>query len=168
MAVTQKRGGIEIDGLAETINALGKLDKQYKKEAVQVFREVATDVQRRSQARIGRVGRYPTRKGIIGRSATSTGAGVKLRASKYPWAYGAEYGEVVAAVYGKPYPQHAFKRRTFGAFKPPSSSDMRTNTGGYMIQPTIRARFPKIEKKASDDMTKLIDKAMRKAGVPRG
>jgi len=76
MAVTQKRGGIEVDGLAETINALGKLDKQYKKEAVGIFREVATDVQKRSQAKIGRVGRYPTRQGIIGRSATSTGAGV--------------------------------------------------------------------------------------------
>jgi len=165
MAVTQKRGGIEIDGLAETINALGKLDKQYKKEAVQVFREVATDVQRRSQARIGRVGRYPTRKGIIGRSATSTGAGVKLRASKYPWAYGAEYGEVVAAVYGHDMGQSRFQRRTFGQFRPPTSSDMFKNTGGYLIQPTLRARLPWILKKASNDMTLLIERQLRKSGV---
>jgi len=167
MAVTQKRGGIEVDGLAETINALGKLDKQYKKEAVGIFREVATDVQKRSQAKIGRVGRYPTNRGMIGRSATSTGAGVKLRASKYPWAYGAEYGEVVASVYGHDVGQSRFKRRTFGQFKPPTSSDMWRNTGGYMIQPTIRARLPWILKKSSGDMTKLIDRQLRKSGVKR-
>jgi len=168
MAVTQKRGGLEVDGLAEAINALGKLDKQYKKEAVNVFRDSAKDIQARSQALIGRVGRYPTRRGMIGRSATSTGAGVKLRASAYPWAYGAEYGEVVADVFGHDVRQSRFKRRTFGKFKPPTSSDMFLNRGGYMIQPTLRARLPKVLEKASTDMTKLIDDQMRRSGVPRG
>ena len=165
---TTKRGGVEVDGLAESIKALNKLDGEYKKEAVAVFREAAIDVQKRAQARIGAVGRYPGRKGMIGRSATSTGAGVKLRASKYPWAYGAEFGEVVADVYGNPVGQRRFKRRTFGQFKPPTTSDMFTNTGGYMIQPVLRARLPHIEKQVSEDLTKLIDKAMRQAGVPRG
>ena len=168
MAATQKRGGVEVDGLAESIRALNKLNGEYKKEAVGVFREAATDVQKRSQKAIGKVGRYPTRKGIIGRSATSTGAGVKLRASKYPWAYGAEFGEVVADVYGNPVGQRRLKRRTFGEFKPPTSSDMFANTGGYMIQPVLRARLPHIEKQVSEDLTALIDKAMRQAGVPRG
>jgi len=172
MAVTQKRGGIEIDGLSEAINALGKLDKEYKKEAVGIFREVAKDVQIRAQNRIGRVGRYPTRKGMIGRSATSTGAGVKLRASKFPWAYGAEYGEVVANIpqstgETKQYPQSSYGRRTFGVLKSPTSSDMFKNRGGYMIQPVIHARQKWIFEKSSNDMTKLIDKAMRRAGVPR-
>jgi len=166
--VTQKRGGIEVDGLAEAINALGKLDKQYKKEAVQVFRDAAKDVQGRAQANIGKVGRYPEKKGMIGRSATSTGAGVKLRASKYPWAYGAEYGETMASVFGRPSAQSGFKRRTFGHFKPPTSSDMFKNRGGYMIQPVLRARLPHISVKASDDMTKLIDRQLRQSGVPRG
>ncbi len=164
---TQKRGGIEVDGLAEAVAALGKLDKQYRKEAVQIFRDAAIDVQKRSQANIGKVGRYPNRKGMIGRSATGTGAGVKLRAVKYPWALGAEYGEVSAHVYGRPDAQRDFKRRTFGVFKPPTSSDMAKNTGGYMIQPVIRARLPHIAEQVSDDMTALIDRAMRKAGVPR-
>ena len=164
---TQKRGGIEVDGLAESIKALGRLDGEYKKEAVEVFRDAAKDVQRRAQANIGAVGRYPGRKGIVGRSATSTGAGVKLRASKYPWAYGAEFGEVVADVYGNPVGQSRFKRRTMGEFKPPTSSDMFTNTGGYMIQPVLRARLPKIEEQVADALTKLIDKALRDAGVPR-
>jgi len=173
MAVTQKRGGLEVDGLAEAINALGKLDKQYKKEAVNVFRDSAKDIQARSQALIGRVGRYPNRKGMIGRSATSTGAGVKLRASKFEYAYGAEYGEVVSNIPQYPsgtkdYGQSGFKRRTFGRFKPPTSSDMFQNRGGYMIQPTLRARLPKVLEKASTDVTKLIDSQLRRSGVPRG
>jgi len=165
---TQKRGGVEVDGLAESIRALGKLDGEYKKEAVAVFREAAKDVQSRAQRAIGDVGRYPQRKGMIGRSATSTGAGVKLRASKYPWAYGAEFGEVVADVYGEEVAQSRFKRRTMGRFKPPTSTDMFENKGGYMVQPVLRARLPKIEKQIADDLTRLIDRAMRKAGVPDG
>ena len=166
-AATQKRGGLEIDGLAESIRALKRLDPAYRKEAVQIMRDVATDVQRRSQSKIGSVGRYPKRKGMIGRSATGAGAAVKLRASKYPWAYAAEYGEVVASVYGNQVAQARFKRRTFGVFNPPTSDDMGKNTGGYMIQPTIRARLPWIMDESSTKMTKLVDKAMRKAGVPR-
>lgn len=169
MAVTQKRGGVEVDGLAEAVRALGKLDGgEYKKEAVAIFREAAKDVQGRSQRLIGNVGRYPARRGMIGRSATSTGAGVKLRARKYPWALGAEYGEVVADVYGREQAQTDFKRRTMGEWKPPTSTDMFKNRGGYMIQPVLRARLPKIKETLAEDMTKLIDRAMRKAGVPDG
>ena len=168
MATTSRRGGIEVDGLAETVRALGKLDKEYKREAVDIFRDQSKKVQAQSQALIGKVGRYPKAKGMIGRSATSTGAGVKLRASKYPWAYGAEYGEVVASVYGRPVGQYRMRRRTHGPFKPPTSSDMAKNTGGYMIQPTIRRLLPSIADDAGTRMTKLVDKAMRKAGVPDG
>lgn len=165
---TQKRGGVEVDGLSESIRALGRLDGEYRKEAVAVFRDAAKDVQRRAQKAVGAVGRYPARKGMIGRSATTTGAGVKLRASKYPWAYGAEFGEVVADVYGEPVGQSRMRRRTMGQFKPPTSPDMFKNTGGYMIQPVLRARLPKIEEQVSEDLTRLIDKALRKAGVPDG
>jgi hypothetical protein len=168
MPVTPKRGGLEIDGLNEAIKALGKLDGDYKREAVQVLREVATDVQHRAQAKIGNAGyRMGRQKGMIGRSATSTGAGIKLRASKYPWAYAAEYGEHVAAVFGRNAPQRIFKRRTAAPFKPPTSGDMSKNLGGYMIQPTIRKRFPHIMKQLDDGLTKLIDRAMRRAGVPK-
>jgi len=37
-----------------------------------------------------------------------------------------------------------------------------------MIQPVLRARLPKIEEQVADALTKLIDKALRDAGVPRG
>lgn len=160
--------GVKVDGLAESIRALKKLDPAYRKEAVGIFRTSAQEVQVKAQRSIGHVGRYPKRKGMIGRSATGTGAAVKLRAKKYPWALSAEYGEVVADVYGVPYPQEAFKRRTMGIWRPPTSQDMFKNKGGYMVQPVLRAMLPKITKQASDDLTDLIDRAMRKAKVPRG
>ncbi len=166
--VTTKRGGLEVDGLAEAVKALNKVSPDLKREAVDIFRDQAKDVQRRAQARIGRVGRYPRRKGMIGRSATSTGAGVKLRASKYPWALGAEYGEKTMHVHGHPARQTALRSRTMGAFNPPTSSDMAKNKGGYLIQPVIRARLPFITKDVSVRMVKLYDKAFRRAGVPKG
>ena len=163
-----KRRGIEVDGLAESLRALKRLDGKYQKEAVQSFRTASTDVQRRAQAAIGRVGRYPTNKGQIGRSATSTGAAVVLRATKYPWALGAEFGERTGHVYGRPVRQTRFKRRTFGVFNPPTSTDMFKNTGGYMIQPVLRSRLPHIEKQVAADIDAIMVRALRRAGVPRG
>lgn len=164
----QKGYGLKVDGLAEAVRGLARLDKAYRKEAVGIFRKHAADVQHRSQGAIGRVGRYPANRGMIGRSATGTGAAVKLRASKYPWAYGAEYGEVVMDVYGMPYRQSRAKRRTMGVWRPPTSQDMSKNDGGYMIQPVLRARIPKISDEAGTEILELIDRAMRTAGVPRG
>jgi len=158
-------GGVEVEGLAGMIRALGKVDKAYRKEAVGVFRDAAKDVQGRAQAQVGRLGRYPTKRGMIGRSATGQGAGVKLRAAKYPWADGAEYGEMVAQVYGNPVGQSRMKRRTMPVFNPPNSKDLFKNTGGYMIQPAIRRRLPHWEKEAGERLMDITGRAMRRQGV---
>ena len=149
MAARQKRGGVEVDGLAEAVKALGVIDKQLKREAVEVMRDAAKEVQSIAQARIGSGGyRGPTQKGMIGRSATQAGAGVKLRAQKFPWALKAEYGERVTHVHGHPWRQTNLSRRTTGSFKPPTSSDLFKNKGGYMIQPAIFKSGPRITKTA--------------------
>ena len=169
MAVTQKTGGLKVDGLTESIKALRRLDPKYRPEAIGIIRDIAKDLQRRSQRRIGTGGyRLRKNKGMIGRSATSTGGGLKLRASKYPWAYAGEYGESVASVVGRPVGQDRLRRRTARPFKPPTSEDLSMNRGGYWIQPTIRKRFPKMMDEFDREFIKLIDKAMRQAGVPRG
>jgi hypothetical protein len=169
VATSQKRGGVEVEGLAETVKALGKLDPLYRKEAVETFRDAAKDVQKRAKAR-GVPAGYRGPKPRIGRSATRTGAGVKLRTSARSGvpAYAAEFGEVVATVYARRVGQYRFKQRTAPAFKPPTSSDMMRNTGGYMIQPVIRARLPHWEREVAERISALIDKALRQAGVPRG
>ena len=170
MPVSTKRGGLEVDGLAQSIRALGKVDPLLKREAVQVFRDTSKVVQAKAQASIGRHPSYrlPRNRGMIGRSATSTGAGIKLRAAKSPWAYAAEFGERVANVFGPRVSQARFTRRTAAPYKPPTSKDMRKNTGGYLIQPAIRKRMPHIEKELADGLTLVFDKALRKAGVPDG
>jgi hypothetical protein len=168
-STTTKRGGVEVEGLAESIKALGKLQPQYRKEAVETFRDAAKDVQRRAKASGAPAG-YRGPKPRIGRSATRTGAGVKLRTSARSGvpAFAAEFGEVVATVYGRPVGQYRFRRRTAPAFKPPTSSDLLKNRGGYMIQPVIRQRAPFWGREVSRRINELIDRAMRKAGVPRG
>jgi len=163
MPTTTKGGGIQVDGLAETIRALGKINPALKAEAVDTLRDGAKKVQKAAQGNIGAGGyRLGRQKGMIGRSATSTGAGLKLRASKYPWAYAAEYGEVVAHVYGRSVPQSRFKARTAGQFKPPTSTDMGKNKGGYMIQPAIRLWMPFLRKDAGERITKLVTKAVKR------
>ena len=164
---TQKRGGVEVEGLAESIRALNRLDGKYRKEAVETFRDAAKDIQKRSQSKIG-AGGYRGPKPKIGRSATRTGAGVKLRAGVAPWGLGAEFGEIVGDVHGQRVGQYRYRRRTMPTFKPPTSSDLLKNRGGYMIQPTIRARLPFWEREVARRISELINRAMRKAKVPRG
>jgi len=159
-------GGIQVDGLAETIRALGKVDSKLKAEAIDVLRDGAKQVQKVAQSNIGAGGyRLGKQRGMIGRSATSTGAGLKLRASKYPWAYAAEYGEVVAHVFGKPVGQFRFKSRTAAEFKPPTSSDMSKNKGGYMIQPAIRKMLPVLREEAGERITALVVRSMKSQGA---
>ncbi len=163
------KAGFAVDGLAETIRALGKIDRRFRAEAVDILRDGAKLAQRESQRRIGTGGyRGPKNKGMIGRSATSTGAGVKLRASKYPWAYQAEFGEQVAHVFGHPTRQSEFKRRTAGEHRPPTSTDMFKNTGGYMIQPALRKLLPLLVEDAGVRMTELVDRALKSEGFARG
>ena len=165
-----KSGGVTVDGLTESIKVLGKLDKGYRKEAVAILRVGAKDVAKQSRAQLNRVGRYPSGSpaSSIGFSATGKGAGVKLRAHSRPWLLGAEFGEVVAHVYGHPVGQSRFRRRTFGRWKPPTSKDLNKNTGGYIIQPTIRRLLPKIEKQVARDLDELTKRAFRKGGVHGG
>ncbi len=166
MAVRKVGGGIAVDGLAETIRALGKVDRRLKAEAIDVLRDGAKIVQVQAQGRIGAGGyRLRRNKGMIGRSATSTGAGIKLRGSKYPWAFAAEYGERVAHVYGRPVRVSRFKRRTVAPHKPPTSTDLSKNRGGYMIQPSIRKLLPVLREDAGERITALVTEAMRAEGV---
>jgi hypothetical protein len=161
-----KFGGIQVDGLNETIRALGKVDKRLKAEAVDTMRDGAKRVQADAQSRIGAGGyRMKRNRGMIGRSATSTGAGIKLRASKYPWAYSAEYGEAGASVWGRGYPQRLYDQRTAAPLNLPTSSDMSQNTGGYMIQPAIRKHLPALRLEAGRAITKLVTRSMKSSGV---
>ena len=170
--VTTRGTGIQVDGLDESLKALGRLDKAYRKEAIDAMKVGAKDVARRARKNLNRVGRYPraSSAGSIAFSANAKGAGNKLRAASRPWLLGAEYGEVVAQVAqfdnpSIPVAQSKFKRRTFGRWRPPTSTDLAKNRGGYMIQPVIAQQLPKIDRQIRRDFQKLTSRTFRKAGV---
>jgi hypothetical protein len=162
MADTVKTG-LAVKGLSETMRALGKINPKLKAEAKEVLRDGAKMVQKAAQRNIGAGGyRMGMGKGMIGRSVTAKGAGIRLRASKFPWAYAAEYGETVAHVYGRRTPQPVFRRRTAAPFKPPTTTDLAKNKGGYMIQPAIRKFMPVLIEDAGERITRLVDKAVKR------
>lgn len=163
MARTSVRGGgVQVEGLAEAINALGRIQPQLRKEAVGVMRDATKAVQVEAQGNIGK-GRYRmrTNKGMIGRSTSARGGGVKLRASKYPWAYAAEFGDRVWHVYDRPMREARFRRLVANPHSPPTSTDLFKNRGGWMIQPAIRKLGPKVTEQASKDLYRLFARHLR-------
>ena len=163
MAGRQIGGGLTVDGLSGAIRALGKIDKQIRGEAIGILRDASKQVQALAQSNIGKgLYRGPTQRGMIGRSATSTGAATKLRASKYPWALKAEYGERVAHVHSHPWQQRRFVRRTANPHSPPTNDNLFRNKGQYLIGPAIRRLGPKVIREANMEMFKLIDRTLKR------
>jgi len=156
-------GGLQIDGLREAVNGLKRVNPKLKAEAVDVMRDAAKIIQSKSQSRIGNHPGYgmPSPRGMIGRSTTSKGAGVRLRRSRYPWAGGGEYGVVYARVHGTWRRESRFKRSIYAPFKPPTSRDLFKNKGGYWIQPTIRKEGPKVVDEASRRLMRILFKATK-------
>ena len=160
MATKVRGGGVTVDGLSESIKALGAIDKRLEAEAKDAMRDGVKLIQKAAQSRGAPAGyRGPSAaKGWIGRSTTRAGAGVKLRARAFPWALKAEYGEKTGHVYGHPTRQFTFARRTSAPFKPPTSTDLFKNRGGYMIQPAIRELGPRVTRDASIKLAFLFKK----------
>ncbi len=149
-----------MDDLTKSINALKKISPELRAEAIDTMRDGAKLVQRQSQVRIGNHPGYgmPSNSGMIGRSVTSKGAGVKLRRSKYPWAGAGEFGAVYARVYGAWRFEAKFKRSIYAPHKPPTSSDLFKNKGGYWIQPTIRKTGRQITRDAQKRILALFER----------
>ncbi len=161
-------GGIQIQGLDESVRALVRLNPKFRKEAEAILVDGARKLQRAAQSKIGDGGyRMGMQRGMIARTKTT----IRLNSSKYPWALQAEFGERWANIPagrsgGTRYRrQSSFKLRTAAPFKPPTSSDPSTNRGGYMIQPSLLKLVPKLTKEAGVRITRLVTKEMRAQGV---
>ncbi len=169
MAVQTRGTGIKVEGLDETIRALGKFSKEFRGEAVQIFRDEAKVVQLRAKANASVHPASPRNKAWIGRSATSKGAGVKLKAFHgRGLGLASEWGMHTWQLWGRRTVQSAMSRRTF---KPWGGTrfDVGGKSGpGYVIQPAIRAHLPGMEKRVADRLSRLLTKALDRAGVRRG
>jgi hypothetical protein len=167
-------GGIQVEGLSETIRALGKWDKAARKEAVEIFRDEAKAVQSAAKARApsSHPG-APSNTAWIGRSATGTGAGVSLLGAKNGRAAATEWGMHTWHIPRKRggstgYVQSALRRRIFKPWVG-NQFDVKGGTGpGYVIQTTIRRHLPGMEDRVADKLQALLVRELNKAGVPRG
>lgn len=173
MVVSTRKTGIQVEGLDETIKALGKFSKEFRGEAVEIFRDEAKTVQGKAKARAQAHPSAPRNTAWIGRSATSKGAGVKLKASHgkglgmatewgmHKFQYRTWSGSIRRTV------QRAMSRRTFRPWKG-NNFKVKGNVPGYVIQPAIRDHLPGMEKRVADRLQRLLTKALDRAGVRRG
>jgi len=161
--------GLQVDGLTESLKALSSISNTAGRTARDSMRAGAKLIQKDAQANIGNNQNYtmPTRRGMISRSVTKDGAGIKLRRSKYPWAGGGEYGAVFARVHGPWRYERAFKRSLYAGHKPPTNPDLFINRGGYWIQPAIQRNGRAVNRQINKDMSKLFIEHLKPERVRR-
>ena len=168
-------GGVEVEGLAESIRALRKFSKEAGREAVDIFRDEAKEVQKKAKRRVrGSHPSAPSSTSWIGRSATGKGAGVKLTAKGGDYrAHATEWGRHLHQY--KPWnrtdiwriPQRLMRVRTFNDWSG-NQFDVKGSGPGYVIQPTIRQHLPGMEERVADRLSKLLRRILDREGVPRG
>jgi len=174
---------IEVDGLAETLKLLRRVDKDLRKEANAVLKEHVMIVKRKSQARIQhtpgvRRNGYPISKGAIVHRASSMKAGVGInrasRTGRNAAIFPAEFGAYTQFVpwggkhRGRHMSQNAMRRRTFPVWRGNQFKPRGASGPGWIVMPIIRTEVPKLEHSLIIDLRVVFDKAARRAGVPRG
>lgn len=169
--------GVEVDGLAESMRALAKVDKALRKEATDAIRDHTKPIAIRARKNAARtapgVPKGTTR--WIGHSVIAgKGAAIVLKVAgagdddPRNRAIASEFGESSQKVgWGKRSnpnykpkfrPQRTLKRRVFNPHR----------KKGYIIQPTIKRMLPETLDGIADDLAKVYSKALTRAGVPRG
>lgn len=160
----------KVDGLTEALRALNRVNKEAGTMARELVREgaktIQTEAQRRARGRAGG-GTYPRRMGMIGRSASTKGGAIKLAGSKYPWAWGAEYGARRAWVFGRVTTQGRLRRRQFPVWRGNQFVVRGASGPGWLIQPAIRAKLERVLTDMADGLSELISRELDRARVPR-
>lgn len=159
---TTRNTGIQIEGLTQAIRAMGRLDRDLAKEAKAIIREETKPVvnQARLEAKHAAPA-APSSTTWVGYTVTNQGAGIVLKASKYPRALATEFGAYTAMVgFDKNVKrrQTSLRSRTFRPHNP----------DGYVIQPTIRRMLPAFLDGVTDGLADVVRRTLDAAGVPRG
>lgn len=160
---------MRVDGLSEALRGIAVFDRELGAAARDVIREGTKTIQFAAQRKIGSGGgRYPKRSGMIGRSTTNRGGGIKLAGAKYPWAWAAEFGARRAWVFGRVTTQGRLRRRTFPVWRGNQFVTRGSAGPGWMIQPAIRQNLDRVTREIADGLDEILDRALSQAGVPRG
>lgn len=161
---------ILVEGLSESIRALGKVSRDLANEARGLIRDEAKHLQREAQSRLQRRpggGSYPRRKGMIRYGATNRGGTLSIVAgNRYPWAFGAEFGARRAWVFGRVTSAAVLSRRQFAPWAGNQFRVTSPSGPGWIVQPTIRDNLPRIKREISSGLSDLLERELRAAGVP--
>lgn len=124
---------LAVEGLAETVKGLKRASSTLPKAVSAAHREIVTRTVKPkalSNLMSQRSPKVPKKRGMIGHFATQREAGLILRARRYPWALGGEFGSFR-------FPQ--FKKWVGNRYI--SIVDLP----GYIIGPAIEKSLPKVE-----------------------
>lgn len=167
-SVSRRDSGVRVDGLREALLALNRFDKAVGKEARDLIREETKKIQMKARQVDSGSPAEARSKAWIGRRVNSSGAGILLRADRFPRALSTEFGSYTHPVYGRLRPQRYMKRETFEKWSG-NALDTTGRTGpGYVILPTIRRMLPQSVEDVSRGLFEILQRELDRAGVPRG
>ncbi len=157
-------GALAIEGLAESIRGLKKVDAEIPKLIVKITREkaknpVAATARRKWSAQNINPGK--ANKAITA-SGTLAGAAINLRVSAVPTAAAVEYGAHIHYVFGRPVPASELSRRVFKPWRGNQFTVSPGSSTGYVVQDAIRETLPRVEKAWLDEVIKAIDTAVER------
>ncbi len=157
-------GALAVEGLAESIKGLKRVDTEIPKLIVKITREGAKNpvaLRARKKWAAQRIQPSKANKAITA-SGTTRGAAIKLRVSAVPSAAGVEFGAHIHHVFGRPVPQSQLKRRVFLPWRGNQFTVAPGASTGYVVQDAIRETLPIIERRWLDEVIKAIDKAVER------
>lgn len=161
---------LDVEGLTEAIKALNRANRDLGREARSLIRDEAVIISADAKARLGRRpggGTYPRKSGMIRRKTNQKGAEIGLKGSRYPWAFGAEFGAKRAWVWGLVTLQSKLRQRQFPVWRGNQFVVRGGGGPGWVIQPAIRDNLPAAATRIAVGIGELFDTALRKEGVPR-
>ncbi len=157
-------GALAVDGLAESMRGLKRVDAEIPKLIVKITRESAKNpvaLRARQKWSAQRINPSKANKAITA-SGTTRGAAIKLRVSAVPSAAGVEYGAHIHYVFGRPVPQSQMKRRVFLPWRGNQFTVTPGASTGYIVQDAIRETLPIVEKRWLNEVIAAIDKAVER------
>lgn len=162
-------GGLEIEGVSESISALRKADAAASNEVRRIMRAETNDIRDQSRRRMMRRpfgGTYSRKPAQIRSVTNQRDASLKLMRSLYNHtAVGAELGSYVSQVFGRGFPNKAISRPHFAQYKGfPAKLDK--GSSGTAMLPTIRKELPAWERNTVNGALLVVTKLLKAEGVP--
>lgn len=162
----ERAAGVQVDGLREALLALNRYSKEVGKEARDELRDGAKVIQTRARSIDSGSPAEASRKTWIGRSVTSKGAAITLRASAFPRALSTEFGAKTHTVYGQKRPVRYMRRGAFTDWRG-NRPELERGSDGRVIQRAIRELLPRVTRDIAEGLDRLLERELNRAKVPK-